>query len=251
MSRVDKIRYDEKVPKKKYKRHVAFSRKFQIWQFLYSLLQDELTCPKYIYWVNVNEAIFKIKDTKTVSTMWGILKNRPTMSYESFGRCLRYYYQKKILKKVTESNLVYQFLQTPPEIFYIPQHPEEAHRVVSTTGHLPTVQKVSECKPQLVAALKQFLNRELKPLQPKVIHMTSDGLVTHVGIGSGYNSTVKNVESPPDDTVEVADTQKAKKTVQVSNTWLPPSQEDSRPIINIIIEKSELGDVIDTADEVS
>ncbi|VDP28012.1 unnamed protein product [Schistosoma curassoni] len=79
----------------------------QLWQFLLEELQDP-EANAFISWTGY-ENEFKLKEPNQVAQRWGARKNKPKMNYEKLSRGLRYYYDKKIIEKVSGKRYVYRF----------------------------------------------------------------------------------------------------------------------------------------------
>lgn len=90
-------------------------------KFLLELLTDNKHC-HIIQWIE-NDGKFKIVDPNAVAKVWGELKGKPNMSYESLARALRYYYQKEhLLTKVGCKLYEYKFnFDIKTELGYEPQ----------------------------------------------------------------------------------------------------------------------------------
>lgn len=86
----------------------------QLWQFLLKLLIEGSV--GLVQWTHDEPFEFKLLNPTAVATMWGKVKNKPSMNYEKLSRGLRYYYGKKILEKVHGKRYVYQFQCDIPKI---------------------------------------------------------------------------------------------------------------------------------------
>ncbi|ESO10271.1 hypothetical protein HELRODRAFT_138329, partial [Helobdella robusta] len=80
-----------------------------LWEFLLDLLDNPKYSPSFISWVDKSDGIFRLNNTKIVASMWGQCKGKSSMSYETMGRALRYYYTRGILSRIPGQRLVYQF----------------------------------------------------------------------------------------------------------------------------------------------
>ena len=80
-----------------------------LWEFLFGLLQDPECC-SLITWTNKESKEFRIKNTHEIATLWGTVKNRPTMDDKKLLRALRYYYKTKVLRKVRRILIIFIIL---------------------------------------------------------------------------------------------------------------------------------------------
>ncbi|CAF4767747.1 unnamed protein product, partial [Rotaria sp. Silwood1] len=86
-----------------------------LWEFLYILLED----PHYesiIHWENREKMIFRIIQADKLAALWGLQKNRLSMTYEKLSRGMRYYYSNNIISKEQSKRLLYRFMRSPDEI---------------------------------------------------------------------------------------------------------------------------------------
>ncbi|TGZ66341.1 hypothetical protein CRM22_005374 [Opisthorchis felineus] len=93
----------------------------QLWQFLLEELQNP-NAKEYISWTGQGTE-FKLKEPNQVAKRWGARKNKPKMNYEKLSRGLRYYYDKRIIEKVSGKRYVYRFTQNVHELFNTPTDP--------------------------------------------------------------------------------------------------------------------------------
>ncbi|CAF0787468.1 unnamed protein product [Rotaria sordida] len=86
-----------------------------LWEFIYILLED----PYYesiIHWENREKMIFRIVQADKLAALWGLQKNRLSMTYEKLSRGMRYYYSNNIISKEQSKRLLYRFMRSPDEI---------------------------------------------------------------------------------------------------------------------------------------
>ena len=83
-----------------------------LWEFLFGLLQDPECC-SLITWTNKESKEFRINNAHEVATLWGTVKNRPTMNDKKLLRALRYYYKTKVLRKVGLRKNIYNCIYFP------------------------------------------------------------------------------------------------------------------------------------------
>jgi len=186
------------------------SNKLNLWQFILSILQDPLTCPCCIYWVDIQQGIFKIADSKFLSKLWGISINKPKMNYQMLSRSLRYSYDLKIIRKVPNCHLTYQFCKLPSSIVVV-QHffkDEKAKNSQATKDHssiiyytnrdpkmtLPSVKPLSKFLPR-VASLIINQQKRNKHIKPKQVHVTFDGVVTGLHLGNQFDQDKQMISS--------------------------------------------------------
>ncbi|PAA86414.1 hypothetical protein BOX15_Mlig017052g1 [Macrostomum lignano] len=101
---------------KKQRTKVTKSRQLQLWQFLYQQLDlgteadclDETGQPN-LHWLNRQDGVFRISNPNNLAEAWGKHRRRDNMTYEKMSRTLRYYYDRRLITKVTGKQHTYQF----------------------------------------------------------------------------------------------------------------------------------------------
>ncbi|UJR20786.1 hypothetical protein I4U23_023899 [Adineta vaga] len=86
-----------------------------LWEFIYILLEDPLY-ESIIHWENREKMIFRINQADKLAALWGLQKNRLSMTYEKLSRGMRYYYSNNIISKEQSKRLLYRFMRSPDEI---------------------------------------------------------------------------------------------------------------------------------------
>ncbi|CAF1195999.1 unnamed protein product [Rotaria sordida] len=86
-----------------------------LWEFLYILLEDS-HYESIIHWENREKMIFRIIQADKLAALWGLQKNRLSMTYEKLSRGMRYYYSNNIISKEQSKRLLYRFMRSPDEI---------------------------------------------------------------------------------------------------------------------------------------
>ncbi|KAH8851270.1 Protein c-ets-1-A [Schistosoma japonicum] len=122
----------------------------QLWQFLLEELQDP-EATSFISWTGY-ENEFKLKEPNQVAQRWGARKNKPKMNYEKLSRGLRYYYDKKIIEKVSGKRYVYRFTRNLNELINN-QSTESTSATTTTTSSSPSPSSSS-----LILNKNQYMN---------------------------------------------------------------------------------------------
>lgn len=125
----------------------------QLWQFLLELLTDK-TNVNIISWAG-EEGEFKLNDPEAVSKLWGMRKRKPNMNYDKLSRAIRYYYDKKIMRKVSGKRYVYKFdFGTIAKIIQTSPNPTPPTIKEVVDGELKVSSEVNPFSPTPAAAVK-------------------------------------------------------------------------------------------------
>ena len=64
-----------------------------LWKFMRCLLESATYNPQYIRWENKQAGVFRIVpgQSRHIASLWGLMKNNPTMTFEKLSRSLRYH----------------------------------------------------------------------------------------------------------------------------------------------------------------
>ncbi|CAH8465789.1 unnamed protein product [Schistosoma guineensis] len=127
----------------------------QLWQFLLEELQDP-EANAFISWTGY-ENEFKLKEPNQVAQRWGARKNKPKMNYEKLSRGLRYYYDKKIIEKVSGKRYVYRFTRNLNELINN-QFTESVSSSTSTTSSSMTSSSMTSSSMHNNQHFNNFMN---------------------------------------------------------------------------------------------
>ena len=155
----------------------------QLWQFLYSMLNDKNR--KYrnlIEWTHTaKERQFRLLEPDAIAVWWGHHKNKPNMSYDKLSRSLRYYYDKGIIRKISGERFVYRFCIDPevmyrhmgtsnarPQLKPMPQDAKVAlnSKECSVTGASPCIAKEPETLTMTSGSTVEQIPSNYSPLFP-------------------------------------------------------------------------------------
>jgi len=81
----------------------------QLWYFILELLLEPVKYSKIIAWTG-RDWEFKFIEPDDIAILWGIRKTKHKMNYDKMSRGIRYYYDKKIIKKISHYRYVYEFV---------------------------------------------------------------------------------------------------------------------------------------------
>ncbi|CAF3081361.1 unnamed protein product [Rotaria socialis] len=133
-----------------------------LWEFLYILLED----PSYesiIHWENREKMIFRIVQADKLAALWGLQKNRLSMTYEKLSRGMRYYYSNNIITKEQSKRLLYRFMRSPDEIRKtIKRNVDTANTTHSTINKKPSVSLSSTSNLHRQETSNEMTNRFLQ-----------------------------------------------------------------------------------------
>ncbi|CAF1188910.1 unnamed protein product [Adineta steineri] len=114
-----------------------------LWEFIYILLEDPLY-ESIIHWENREKMIFRINQADKLAALWGLQKNRLSMTYEKLSRGMRYYYSNNIISKEQSKRLLYRFMRSPDEIRKnMKRHGSTATTTPATNMLYPIINKKS------------------------------------------------------------------------------------------------------------
>ncbi|KAI3382530.1 hypothetical protein SNEBB_010966 [Seison nebaliae] len=86
-----------------------------LWEYLFILLEDD-NYENVIRWEDHVRLVFRIVQAEKLAALWGLQKNRLSMTYEKLSRGMRYYYPNNIICREPGRRLLYRFMRHPEEI---------------------------------------------------------------------------------------------------------------------------------------
>ncbi|XP_033862999.3 ETS domain-containing protein Elk-1-like [Acipenser ruthenus] len=189
-----------------------------LWQFLLHLLEDP-DRQHLITWTS-SDGEFKLLEAEEVARLWGLRKNKTNMNYDKLSRALRYYYDKKILKKVSGQKFVYKFVTYPDPVAL-----ETMKEEVNQRENPLDVQKLPG---SVGAAVGEGLEGGDGPLCPsKILHLQRGPGGTNATPKSNRNDYMR---SGLYSTFTIQSLQPASKPARTIKTESPQPREHTPPI---------------------
>lgn len=226
-----------------------------LWQFLYALLLKPDQYSHLIEWTENRDLFeFRLLKPEAIAVWWGYHKNKKNMSYDKLSRSLRYYYSKKILRKMSGERYVYRFC-VDPELMYKalgnsenrPQLKPMPKTTLSTCTEnqkapaeikMKAASKTPPHHPSFVAEEGNYLQRHQCKWVPEHISPTASFLSSSAPSSaslptSGYSSPISDLSFDLSPSIHIASTQYEQEysyNSEINLFYPPPAAQDIIPV---------------------